>query len=288
MNKNSQINKLSNKIVDTNYNKNKHKTPFTQVAENAVKHLGFTYDAASKTYTNDDGQTANEKEAKEINKSLNDNFKGHKQDDYLTKLKRFGIEESQVKHPAYPRSAPKTKLVNMPIINRNINNLKTTPTKTNPTIERYRQYKEEKKFNENFEKEYSNKATENFVRSKVNKNIREGKKPYENLSTNDIIVNEAAKDKARKQLAAIKTSSKTTTEPDYFNYETEVNNIKNEASSFPTLDQWMRTRAPIEQDPLGITGLDKVKSFKRSAYLTDQKFPKVAKGIGPFLTGEDD
>ena len=277
----------ANKIVDTNYNKNKHKTPFTQVADNAVKYLGFTYDAASRTYTNDDGQTVSENEAREINKGLNKNFQEQKQDDYLALLKHNGIEESKVKHPDYPRAAPKTKLANMPLINRNINNLKTTPTKTNPTIERYKQFKEEKKFNENFEKEYSDKATENFVRSKVNKNIREGKKPYENLSTNYIIVNEAAKDRAKKQLDAIKTTKKFIVEPDYLSQTETIQNSK-PGIKMPSLDEWMRTRAPIEQEPAGITGLNKVKGFKRSAYLADQKFPKVAKGIGPFISGEDD
>jgi len=277
----------ANKIVDTNYSKNKHKTPFTQVAENAVKHLGFTYDAASRTYTNDDGQTVSENEAREINKSLNDNFKGHKQDDYLNKLKRFGIEESQVKHPSYPRAAPKTKLANMPIINRNINNLKTTPTKTNPTIERYKQFKEEKKFNEDFEKEYGDKAIEKYVRSKVYENKKAGKADYEDLPSHYLIVGEAAKDRAKKQLDAIKTTKKFIVEPDYLSQTETIQNSKPDIK-MPSLDEWMRTRAPIEQEPPGITGLNKVKGFKRSAYLADQKFPKVAKGIGPFISGEDD
>tara|TARA_R100000656_G_scaffold104405_1_gene76600 strand:- start:994 stop:1869 length:876 start_codon:yes stop_codon:yes gene_type:complete len=278
----------SDQIVDKHYEKVKVKPTFTKMADNARDLLEYKYNSTTGKFTNSDGVEVERNEAVKFNNAINKNFQDHKQDDYIAQLKHFGNINSQKKVSGYPRAAPKTKLTNMPLINRNINNLKTTPTKTNPTIERYKQFKEEKKFNENFEKEYSDKAMEKYVRSKVYENKKAGKADYEDLPSSYLIVGEAAKDRAKKELAAIKTSSKITTEPDYFDYETEVNNIKNEVSSLPTLDQWMKTRVPIEQDPPGITGLDKVKNFKRSAYLTDQKFPKVAKGIGPFLTGEDD
>ena len=48
-----QINKHANKIVDNNYAKNKHKTPFTHVAENARNILGFKYNPTTKTFIND-------------------------------------------------------------------------------------------------------------------------------------------------------------------------------------------------------------------------------------------
>ena len=278
----------SDQIVDKHYEKVKVKPTFTKMADNARDLLEYKYNSTTGKFTNSDGVEVERNEAVKFNNAINKNFQDHKQDDYIAQLKHFGNINSQKKVSGYPRAAPKTKLTNMPLINRNINNLKTTPTKTNPTIERYKQFKEEKKFNENFEKEYSDKAMEKYVRSKVYENKKAGKADYEDLPSSYLIVGEASKDRAKKELAAIKTSSKITTEPDYFDYETEVNNIKNEVSSLPTLDQWMKTRVPIEQDPPGITGLDKVKNFKRPAYLTDQKFPKVAKGIGPFLTGEDD
>jgi len=287
MSKIIQTEKLANKIVDTNYNKNKHKTPFTQVAENAVKHLGFTYDAASRTYTNDDGQTVSENEAREINKGLNKNFQDQKQDDYLALLKRNNIQESKIKHPGYPRPAPKTKLANMPIINRNINNSKNIAAKTNPTIERYKQFKEEKKFNEDFEKEYGDKAIEKYVRSKVYENKKAGKADYEDLPSHYLIVGETAKDRAKKQLEAIKSTKKIIVEPDYIS-QTETIQNREPDINMPSLDEWMRVKAPIAQEPPGITGLNHVRRFKNTADLADQKFPKKARGIGPFISGEDD
>ena len=54
-----------------------------------------------------------------------------------------------------------------------------TPPK-NPTINRYKEFRE-------------NQSTKNYVMAKVDKNIKAGKKPYENLSSSDIIVAEDAK-----------------------------------------------------------------------------------------------
>ncbi len=279
-----QQNKLANKIVDTNYNKNKHKTPFTQVAENAVKHLGFTYDAASRTYTNDDGQTVSENEAREINKGLNKNFQDQKQDDYLALLKRNNIQESKIKHPGYPRPAPKTKLANMPIINRNINNSKNIAAKTNPTIERYKQFKEEKKFNEDFEKEYGDKAIEKYVRSKVYENKKAGKADYEDLPSHYLIVGEHAKDKAKERLDLYKKNPVQLPLP-YIEMP-----VVSKAPSLPDFKTFIKSVAPVRDPDLdaGIAGLEEIKEFKKTADLADQKFPKKARGIGPFLTGEDD
>jgi len=52
----------------------------------------------------------------------------------------------------------------------------------------------------------------------------------------------------------------------------------------------MKSVAPTRDPDLdaGIAGLDEIKRFKNTIDLTNQKFPKEARGIGPFLSGEDD
>ena len=193
-----QTNKYADKVVNNNYTKNKHNTPFTHAAGNAVKYLGFTHDAATNTYSNFDGRTISKEEAIKINNGLNENFNSQKKDDYL-------------------------KLANLPIVNQKIvphkmhnqdlkNQMKTwiaeadeERKKNNPTVNRYRQFKENKKReleDKKFNEEYSDQAIRNHVRAKVNKNVRAGNKPYANLSMNDIIVNEDSKDKAKKKLKA--------------------------------------------------------------------------------------
>jgi hypothetical protein len=257
---------LADKIVDKDYKNSKNKNPFTQAAENARDLLSYKlYDGHLE---NQDGQRIDTfKEAIAHNEVLDKNLQDQKKDDYLKRLK--------------------PKLANMPIINRNINNSKNKAAKVNPTIERYKNFKEEKKFNEEFEREYSDKAIEKYVRSKVHKNRQLGKADYEDLPTSYLIVGEAAKDKAKKKLEEIRASEKLELKPDYLlQKEIIINN--NPQPSMPSLDEWMRVKAPIEKDPPGITGLNKVKRFKRSADLTDQKFPKKAHGIGPFLSGEND
>ena len=171
------IEKMADKIVDNSYTKNK--PPLTHVAENAVKHLGFKYDAATKTYKNNDGRIVPEKEAVEINNALNKNFKDQKKDDYI-------------------------KLANVPILNRNLNAI----AKTNPTVQRYKDFKEDKKFRKEFDSEYSDKAIRNHVRGKENKNRIAGKPPYENFSNSDFIVAEDAKDIGRRKLKELQTPAK--------------------------------------------------------------------------------
>ena len=165
--------------------------------------------------------------------------------------------------------------------------------KNNPTVNRYKEFKEkqkqkieDKKFKENFEKEYGEKAMGQHIRAKVYKNRKLGKADYEDLSSSDMIVGEHLKEKAKKKLEAIK-SSEILRKP-----ETDaiavIENIRNEAPApMPTLQEWLNERAPTTKDPLGITGLDGVKEFRNNVSLTDLRFPKRAKGLGPLL-GEDD
>ena len=283
------VKKFATKIVDKHYQKNKGKTPLTHVAENARDILGFKYNGTTGTIMNSDGKSLPANEAVKINDALEKNFQDHKQDDYIAQLKHFGNIHSQKKVSGYPRAAPKTKLANMPIVSRNINNSKNKAAKTNPTIERYKQFKEdqkfkaeEKKFNEDFEKEYGEQAIKNYVRAKVNKNKREGKAPYENMSTSDMIVGEYAKEDAKNKLAAITTEHKKI-EPTYIDYRLALKEPEPRIS----LEEHIALKVPIAIDPLGITGLAEVKNFKNIIDITDQKFPTKARGIGPFISGED-
>jgi len=283
------VKKFATKIVDKHYQKNKGKTPLTHVAENARDILGFKYNGTTGTIMNSDGKSLPANEAVKINDALEKNFQDHKQDDYIAQLKHFGNIHSQKKVSGYPRAAPKTKLANMPIVSRNINNSKNKAAKTNPTIERYKQFKEdqkfkaeEKKFNEDFEKEYGEQAIKNYVRAKVNKNKREGKAPYENMSTSDMIVGEYAKEDAKNKLAAITTEHKKI-EPTYIDYRLAFKEPEPRIS----LEEHIALKVPTEIDPLGITGLAEVKNFKNIIDTTDQKFPTKARGIGPFISGED-
>ena len=283
------VKKFATKIVDKHYQKNKGKTPLTHVAENARDILGFKYNGTTGTIMNSDGKSLPANEAVKINDALEKNFQDHKQDDYIAQLKHFGNIHSQKKVSGYPRAAPKTKLANMPIVSRNINNSKNKAAKTNPTIERYKQFKEdqkfkaeEKKFNEDFEKEYGEQAIKNYVRAKVNKNKREGKAPYENMSTSDMIVGEYAKEDAKNKLAAITTEHKKI-EPTYIDYRLALKEPEPRIS----LEEHIALKVPTEINPLGITGLAEVKNFKNIIDITDQKFPTKARGIGPFISGED-
>ena len=257
-------NKLANKIVDKHYQQNKNKSPFTQVAENAVKELEFKYNSTTGTFRNNDGKTLPMKEALEATEALDKNFQDHKTGDYLAKYNS---------HP---------KLEKMPLLNRNINNRKSTGVKTNPTVERYKHFKEDKKFKDDFEKEYGEQAIKNYVRAKVNKNRREGKADYENLSSSDLIVGEYAKEDAKKKLAAI-TAEHKKIEPTYIDYRLALK----EPEPTISLEEHIARRVPIAIDPLGITGLEEVKNFKNLIDITDKKFPKEARGIGPYLSGED-
>ena len=124
---------------------------------------------------------------------------------------------------------------------------------------------------------------EKYVRGKVNKNIRAGKAPYEDLPSSYLIVGEHAKDKAKKKLAEIKIEH-VKLKPTYIDYRLSLE----ESEPRITLEQHMAKTAPKEIDPLGITGLEEVKNFRNVVDMSDQKFPKQALGIGPYISGEDD
>jgi hypothetical protein len=296
--KSEHTNKLANKIVNKSYQNSKNKNPFTQAAENAKDLLSHTYNSTTGKFDNSEGDVLPEKEAVKVNEFWDKNLQDQKKDDYLKNIKKdlYKMDPNK-KGPQYvDRNLTQDetpKVSNPPILQNNVNG-KKFPNENNPTVNRYKAFKEnkkkqleEKKFNEEFEREYSDKAIEKYVRSKVHKNRQSGKADYEDLPTSYLIVGEAAKDEARKKLDAIKASGKLELKPDSFiQKETIIND--NPQLSMPSLDEWMRVKAPIEKDPPGITGLNKVKRFKRSADLADQKFPKQARGIGPFLTGEDD
>jgi len=190
------IKKMADKIVDKNYQQNKDKNSFTQVAENAKNMLSFKMQDGH--LENQDGQRINTvKEALKVNEALDNNFKEHKKDDYLKRIKH---NSSKVISKHYDR----TKLQNIPILNRNINSI----AKTNPTVQRYKDFKEEKEFNKRFNEEYSDRAIEKYVRSKVYENKKAGKADYEDLPSHYLIVGEHAKDRAKEVLKAINTPTK--------------------------------------------------------------------------------
>jgi len=324
-------NKLANKIIDKNYQQNKNKSPFTQVAENAVKELSFKMKDGFIENNAGNHRLDNVKEAIELNEALDKNFRDHKEDDYLKliesnrlaekespkqtwnrldanekkrvqklrqqddldKMVHFGIENSSVKHPDYPRAAPKARLANMPILNRNINNYKkskTPPTKTNATIERYKQFKEEekfkedeKKFNKEFEKEYGDKAIEKDLRAKEMANRRAGKAPYQDFSSNELIVAEHAKDKAKKILEATKANP-IKLEPTYIDYRLALK----DAGPTISLEEHMAKAAPREVDPPGITALEGVRNFKRTFDTANRKFNLSSSNGVAHLLGEKD
>jgi len=180
---------LANKIVDTNYKNSKNKSPFTQAAENAKELLSYTMQDGHVENNEGTKRLKTLKEAIEINEALDKNFQDHKKDDYLKKLK----------HPGYPK-------VSNPAILLNNVNTKNFPNKNNPTVDRYKKFKEDKKHKEEFEKEYGEKAIVQHIRAKENKNRMSGKAPYENFSSSDLIVAEHAKEKARKRLGALQSN----------------------------------------------------------------------------------
>ena len=137
----------------------------------------------------------------------------------------------------------------------------------NVIIINYVQKLEDKKFDEQFKKEYSDQAMENYVRGKVNKNIRAGKAPYEDLPTSYLIVGEHAKDKAKKKLAEIKIEH-IKLEPSYIDYRLSLKDSEPRI----TLEEHMAKTAPREADPLGITALKGAKNFKRTFDTANKKF----------------
>ena len=170
----------ADKIVDTDYKNSKNKNPFTQVAENAVKELSSTMRDGHIENNEGTKRLKTIKEGIEMNEALDKNLLDHQRGDYL---------------------------------HNNVNS-KNFPNKNNPTVQRYKNFKEDKKFNEEFEKEYSDKTIEQDIRSKENKNRVAGKAPYENFTQSQIIVAEHAKNKAKKKLKALMTPVKRNNEVD--------------------------------------------------------------------------
>jgi len=285
---NKYIKDAANKIVDRSYKNTKHKNPFTQVAENAVKELSYGLKDGLIENKEGSARTNSAKEAIEFNELLDKNFQDQKRDDYLARV--AGTPGTRavkpVKRDTY-RELVNAKVSNPPILQKNINDQKII----NPTVAKYKAFKEkqqkkieDKKFDENFEKEYGDRATRNYVRAKVNKNKREGKRDYENLSINDIIVNEDTKDRAKERLELYKKNPVQLPLP---HIDTP---IESTAPKMPDFKTFMKSMGPTTDPDLdaGIAGLDEIKNFKKTAELADQKFPKKSRGIGPFLTGEED
>ena len=282
---NKYIKDAADKIVDKSYKNTKNKNPFTQSAEIAKDLLSFELKDGF-IENKDNTRVDKVKEAIEMNTALDENFQKQKEDDHIKKLKHFEIENSQTKHPGYP------KVSNPPILRNNINRVsKAAPVKLNPTVKKYKDFKEnqkkkleDEKFDKQFKKDYSDQAIENYVRSKVNKNIKAGKAPYEDLSTSYLIVGEHAKDKAKERLEHYKKNPVQLPLP-HIDLPVEPKTPK-----LPDFKTFMKSIAPTK-DPdadAGIAALEEIKEFKKTADLADQKFPKKSRGIGPFLTGEDD
>ena len=266
-----QIKHKADKIVDKSYKNTKDKNPFTQAAGNAVKELSFKMKDGFIENNQGTARTTSVPEAIDINTALDENFQKQKEDDYLKKLK----------HRDY------LKVSNPPILRNNIND----PKRINPTVAKYKAFKEkqqkkieDKKFDQQFKKDYSDQAMEKYVRGKVNKNIRAGKAPYEDLPSSYLIVGEHAKDKAKERLELYKKNPIQLPLP-----HIEMPVVSKEPS-LPDFKTFLKSVAPVRDPDLdaGIAGLEEIKEFKKTADLADQKFPKKARGIGPFLSGEDD
>ena len=256
---NKFVNKKADTIVEDHYKKTKNTHPFTQSAEIANDLL--SYKVKGGRLENKDGNIITDpKAAQEFNDALSKNLKDHKTGDYMAKLER------------------------LPIIQNNIATKKPTTVKTNPTIERYKQFREDKTWKENYEKEYSDGAIQKHVRAKENKNRIAGKAPYKDFNTSDIIVAEDTKDRAKKNLKFLNKKSEQLPLPNIDIL------IEPKPSELPDFKTFMKSVAPIKDPDLdaGIAGLEEVKNFKNTMDHADQKFPKKARGIGPFLTGEND
>ena len=117
---NKEKENLANKIVDKNYKDKKVKPVFSQIADNARDLLSYKYNSTTGKFANNDDEISSASEAVKVNDALEKNFQDHKRDDYLNRLKKFGIEESSTKVAGYP------KVSNQPILQNNIAN-KLTP-----------------------------------------------------------------------------------------------------------------------------------------------------------------
>ena len=306
---NKSTEKLANKIVDNNYNKSKNKNPFTQAAENARDLLSYTMKDGH-LENKDNSRVKTVKEAIEINETLDKNFQDQKRDDYIKKLQRPGYQ----------------KISDQPIFKDNINHNPKFNKKSrtgNPSGRDYwREFvanggkklpeispedkgqlsatkiwngiydsmspfekgtwnaEQRKKKLENKKEE---KEIEKDLRAREYKNKKAGKPPHANFSTSDQIVLETAKDKAREQLKEIKIPKINSALPDYLSYRENLQPIK----KMPSLKEWMAARTP-RQD-VGITELKNVRGMKNIVDYSNKVFNlNNSKGIGPFLTGEDD
>jgi len=235
------------------------------------------------------------------------------QKDDLDKMVHFGIENSSVKHPDFPKSPPKARLT--PAERRkNLYNKKYGLSKqydvkkenggvkyvgsrqhlydekdTNPTVAKYAAFKEnkkkqeeEKKFNENYEKEYGDAAVKKWLRAREHKNLRAGKRGYDGFSTENIIVAEQVKDEAKKSLAAIKDHH-IELKPTYIDYRLALK----DAGPTISLEEHMAKVAPKVIDPGGITELKGVRKFRDTMEFANEKFPRsLGGGLAPLL-GED-
>jgi len=262
-------NKLANEIVDKSYQNTKNKNPFTQAAENARKELSYSYNSTTGTMRNNDGREVPMKDAVKANEMWDKNFQDQKRDDHLAKLKHFGIENSQTKHPNYPK---------------------------NPTVNKYKAFKEkqqkkieDEKFKKHMEDEYGDKAIAKVIRAKENKNRIAGKRPYEDFSSSDIIVAEDVKEKAKAQLKVLDKNPAQLPLPNIDIL------IKPKTPSLPDFKTFMKSVAYVRDPDLdkGIGGLKEVKDYENSIEgkllnRSEKKFNNSSRGIGPFLTGEND
>ena len=224
----------------------------------------------------------------QVNKLVDQKLQGNKTLNYINQNKNMYQKEHNKMLPT------NTKLADVPILKRNIKYPK--PVKTNPTIERYKNFKEEQKFkeeelkfNKEFDKEYSHAAMEKDMLAKENKNIREGKAPHAGFTSSDQIIAVTARDKAKEQLDAIKAEhvKLKASYTDDTSYIDDVPVFKNTGPRI-TLDEHMAKAAPRVMDEPGITALKGVRNFRNIVDTTQQKFPKKARGIGPLISGEDD
>ena len=161
--------------------------------------------------------------------------------------------------------------------------------KNNPTVNKYKVFKEnqkkqleDKKFKENFDKDYGTQSVKNRVRAKEMKNKKAGKPLHYGFTTGEQVVAESTKDEAREKLKALKAES-VELEPSYIDYRLAFKEPEPRIS----LEEHIAQRAPREIDPPGITGLEEVKNFKNIIDITNQKFPTRARGLGPLLGEEN-
>ena len=316
--KESIIKHKADQIVDKHYQQNKNKSPFTQAAKNVNDLLGYKFNHTTGKTMNSEGNVLPMKEAVKINDALEKNFRDHKERDYLANLERYAWEHDQNKRPKPPavkaleerekiNRKPRSRTGNpsgrdywrefvanggkkLPEVSPEDLN-RTSATETWDNIYRSMTPFEKGAWNaeqrkEKLQNEKEERELEKDLRAREYKNKKAGKPPHANFSTSDQIVLEAAKDKARKQLAATRPIEKLTIGPDYLSQREAILDSVS-GPEMPSFAEWMQAKVPIEQDS-GITGLGKVKNFKSTADVVDLKFPTKASGIGPFLTGEDD